>query len=146
MEDVYKIIQEMEERIAELPVGYIFRKTIKGKVHHYRQWREGGKIKSKYIRESDLAEIQYQIGERKQLEERVKELRKQFPIQDTKDRRLITNFTTGDALQRMVQNVSDLKKRDCFAKLVQYLRDDKNWTRVCVVYGLRRTGKTTMLF
>lgn len=46
MEDVYKIIREMEERIAELPVGYISRKTIKGKVHHYRQWRKVEKSKA----------------------------------------------------------------------------------------------------
>lgn len=146
MEDVYEVIHQMEERIAELPVGHISRKIIKGKVYHYRQWREDGKIKSKYIRESDLAQIQYQIGERKQLEERVKELRKQFPIQDSNDKKLITNFRTGDALQRMVRNVKGLQKRDCFEKLIQYVRDDRNWTRVCVIYGLRRTGKTTMLF
>ena len=78
MDDIFEVIQRIEERIEEPPAGYISRKNIKGKVQHYRQWRENGKIESKYIRESDLAEIQYQIGERKQLEERLKELRKQI--------------------------------------------------------------------
>ena len=68
MEDVYKIIREMKKRIAELPVGYISRKTIKGKVHHCRQWREGGKIKSNSPREGCLmrhfADIYQQIADK----------------------------------------------------------------------------------
>lgn len=146
MEDVYEIIRRIEERIAGLPAGYISRKTIKGKVQHYRQWREDGKIKSKYIREDELEEIRDQIGERKQLEERLKELKKQVPIREVKAMKFETNLITGAALGSMVRNVRELEKRDCFEKLVRYLRDDKNWTRVCAVYGLRRTGKTTMLY
>ena len=71
MDDIYEIMRRMEERIAELPAGYISRKTIRGKTCHYRQWREDGKLKSKYIREEDLEEIKSQIGERKQLEARL---------------------------------------------------------------------------
>ena len=146
MDDIFEVIQRIEERIEELPAGYISRKNIKGKVQHYRQWRENGKVKSKYIRESDLAEIQYQIGERKQLEERLKELRKQIPIIDLQEKKFETHCVTDDTLSRMVQHVRNYQKRDCFEKLQRYLHDERNWTRVCVVYGLRRTGKTTMLF
>lgn len=146
MDDIYEIIHDIEERIAGLPAGYISRKTIKGKVQHYRQWREDGKIKSKYIREDEVEKIREQIGERKQLEERLKELKKQVPVQETKEMKLETNCQTGSALGATVQNVRGLEKRDCYEKLTRYLRDEKNWTRVCAVYGLRRTGKTTMLF
>ncbi len=66
MDDRYERIRRMEKRIAELPAGSISRKTMKGKVRHYRQWREDGKIKSKYIRDDELEEIRDQIGERKQ--------------------------------------------------------------------------------
>lgn len=146
MDDVYEAIRRMEERIAKLPAGYISRKTIKGKVRHYRQWREDGKLKSKYIREDELKEIQDQIGERKQLEERQKELKKRVPMQKVKEMEFETNIKTGAMLGRMVRNVRGFGKRDCFDKLMRYLRDEKNWTRVCVLYGLRRTGKTTMLY
>lgn len=163
MDDIYEILRAMEERIAELPQGYISRKTIRGKTCHYRQWREDGKIKSKYIREEDLEEIKSQIGERKQLEERRKELKKQCTVKKEKavnssdwipayqknrtpTGKFETNFRMGDVLNRMVKNVRSFKKRDCFARLAKYLEDDKNWTRVCVIYGLRRTGKTTMLY
>lgn len=146
MDDIYAIMKRMEERIAELPAGYISRKTIRGKTCHYRQWREDGKIKSKYIREEDLEEIRSQIGERKQLEERLKEIKKQHPVKKEEDVKLETNFRMGDALTRMVRNVRNFKKRDCFERVEKYLKDDENWTRVCVIYGLRRTGKTTMLY
>lgn len=146
MDDVYEMIHRIEERIAELPAGYISRKTIKGKVQHYRQWRENGKLKSKYIREDGLEEIRDQIGERKQLEEWLKELKKEVPIQKVKAMKLKTNFQTGAVLEAMVRNVRSFEKRDCFDKLIRYLRDAKNWTRVCAVYGLRRTGKTAMLY
>ncbi|MFQ9801470.1 MAG: hypothetical protein ACLR23_24060 [Clostridia bacterium] len=76
----------------------------------------------------------------------MKELKKQVPIQEVKAMKFETNLITGAALGSMVRNVRELEKRDCFEKLVRYLRDDKNWTRVCAVYGLRRTGKTTMLY
>ena len=46
----------------------------------------------------------------------------------------------------MFHHVRNFKKRDCFEKLQRYLHDERNWTRVCVVYGFRRTDKTTMLF
>lgn len=80
------------------------------------------------------------------MEERLKELRKQIPISDLQEKRFEAHCVTDDTLSRMVQHVRNYQKRDCFEKLQRYLHDERNWTRVCVVYGLRRTGKTTMLF
>ena len=42
-------IEALEMEIAALPVGYISRKTINGKVKQYHQWTENGKKKSKYL-------------------------------------------------------------------------------------------------
>lgn len=36
------------------------------------------------------------------------------------------------------------KKRDCYAQLMDYLHSSS--TRVCALYGLRKTGKRTMMF
>lgn len=55
-----------------------------------------------------------------------------------------TAVVTGDALNAMAASVRKFEKRDCFGQLVDYLNSDSN-DRVCIVYGLRRTGKTTML-
>ena len=58
----------VEKRISELPPGYISKKTIRGKTQYYLQWRENGKIKSKYIRAENVEDIQKQIEERKKLQ------------------------------------------------------------------------------
>ena len=56
-----------------------------------------------------------------------------------------TNIKTGDDLIPLCHIVSSFKKRDCYKYLKNYLEGDYAG-RVCILYGLRRTGKTTMLF
>ncbi len=55
-----------------------------------------------------------------------------------------TNVVTGEALKAMSNEARGLEKRDCFGSLMKYLKSQCG-SRVCVLYGLRRTGKTTML-
>lgn len=55
-----------------------------------------------------------------------------------------TNVVTGSALGGMVNAVSNFDKRDCFNSLMKYLKSQCG-SRICILYGLRRTGKTTML-
>ena len=55
-----------------------------------------------------------------------------------------TNVVTGPALLALSENVRGWQKRDCFRKLDAYLRGPE-CDRVCLLYGLRRTGKTTLL-
>ena len=73
MTDGYELIERIQKRIAELPIGYISQKNIRGKTSYYRQWRENGKLKSKYIRADELESVRAQIEERKVLEEKLKE-------------------------------------------------------------------------
>ncbi|HBA48404.1 MAG TPA: ATPase, partial [Lachnospiraceae bacterium] len=56
-----------------------------------------------------------------------------------------TNVTTGEALKKLLHHVRRYEKRDCFEKLHRYLYGS-GYGRVCILYGLRRTGKTTLLF
>ncbi len=55
-----------------------------------------------------------------------------------------TSIVTGSALGAMVNAVHDFDKRDCFDSLMKYLKSQCG-SRICILYGLRRTGKTTML-
>ena len=55
-----------------------------------------------------------------------------------------TNVITGSALLEFAKGVDGWEKRDCYAKLEQYLYGGGR-DRVCLLYGLRRTGKTTLL-
>lgn len=61
-------INELRNSISELPIGYISKKNINGKTCYYRQWKESGKVKSKYIPDSEVSYIAQLIEERKKLE------------------------------------------------------------------------------
>ena len=54
-------IQELERQIAGLPIGYISKKTINGKVRYYHQWTENRKKHSQYLRDGEMEVLQEQI-------------------------------------------------------------------------------------
>ena len=55
-----------------------------------------------------------------------------------------TSVVIGKGLVAMSQGVKGWGLRDCFWQLEDYLYSNES-DRVCLVFGLRRTGKTTML-
>ena len=55
-----------------------------------------------------------------------------------------TNVKAGDDLISLCKVVSSYKKRDCFQHLSNFINGNYDG-RVCILYGLRRTGKTTLL-
>lgn len=57
---------------------------------------------------------------------------------------LISNFSIGQILKDFAEPVRNFKKRDCFDIIKNYVYG-KTQDKVCLVYGLRRTGKTTLL-
>lgn len=56
-----------------------------------------------------------------------------------------TNVVTGDKLKAFGDKVKGYKKRDCFSLLKKFIDGDYSG-KICILYGLRRTGKTTLLF
>lgn len=51
---------------------------------------------------------------------------------------------TGDSLQKELDRVSNLRKRFIFEDVINFLKADKS-NDVGILYGVRRTGKTTLL-
>ena len=143
-------LTELEERIAELPIGYISKKTIAGKVRFYLQWTEEGKKKSKYVDDVLAEKLRSQIEERKQLQARVKEIKALLPRTVRKTKRAVddmqfqTNVMVGERLHSFFSSVLGYKKRACFATLQEYLYGNVH-DKVFILYGLRRTGKTTLI-
>lgn len=139
-------INELKNEISKLPVGYISKKNIKGKIRYYHQWTELGKVKSKYIKDGELEKLQEQIERRRELQSELKKLEKEvpkmkfIPISD-----FYTKISSGEELLKMTETVERYEKRNCY-NLIQKFLNLPAEPRVCVVYGLRRTGKTTMLF
>ena len=64
----------IRKELQDLPKGYISRKTIKGKEYFYLQFREDGKIRSRYIKREHLQSFQEKIELRKKDESALKEL------------------------------------------------------------------------
>ena len=139
-----KMIQELEKQIAELPVGYISKKTINGKIQYYHQWTEGGKKRSQYLRDGEMEPLREQIEQRKSLQAQLKELRTGMPKVRQPKLDFETSVIIGKGLEAMSQGVKNWELRDCFDQLEGYLYG-KEYDRVCLVFGLRRTRKTTML-
>ena len=56
-----------------------------------------------------------------------------------------TNVVTGTGLQALANSVAKYGKRDCFSTLQKFVTGSYDG-KICILYGLRRTGKTTLLF
>lgn len=147
----YKMeIEDLEIQISMLPRGYISKKNINGNLYHYRQWTENGKVKSKFIKKNELETVTAQIAKRKELEQRVKNLKSKLKeieipqILVSPKQRYHTNVVFGTALQDIAETMRGFYKRDCFEELYYYLNSDIT-DKVCIVYGLRRTGKTALI-
>ena len=147
MEDINIQISDLESQIASLPVGYISKKMINGKERYYQQWTENGKIKSKYIKNEEVEEFQKKIEFRKSLQSKLSELKSSAAFIETpsiKDAKFNLRIIYGTDLKDFASQTKDFHKRDCFTQIQKYLYSD-TLDKVCLVYGLRRTGKTTML-
>ena len=73
----------IEKVIESLPRGYISVKTISGHQYYYRQWREGSRIISSYVPESYLNVVKQKIEIRKQNEQLLKILKKDYKKAET---------------------------------------------------------------
>ena len=56
-----------------------------------------------------------------------------------------TNVVTGGGLRALSNSVERYQKRDCFALLQKFITGEYAG-KIGILYGLRRTGKTTLLF
>jgi len=139
-------IEELESLIAKLPQGNITYKTIHGKKQPYLQWTEKGKTKSKYIKISERETVIEQVSLRRALQEELKTLKAETASLglEVTSVSFETNVVIGRDLYAMIEGVRDWEKRDCFEQVQKYI-NGSGYGRVCLVYGLRRTGKTTML-
>jgi len=126
--------------LEKLPIGSISRKKIAGKTRYYRQWVEGGRTKSTYLKESEVEDVRRQIERRREL---VRLLR---PYGAAKKRLAIRDsaIKTGRELSDWADFVSGWDFRDVFPDIVKFLRWPAE-SKVLIVFGIRRTGKTTML-
>ena len=138
-------ITDLEQQIAELPAGSVTKKTINGNVYFYHRWTENKKRREKYIPANELENFRAQIERRKALEQELKALKKQLPKAKSANlSAFTTNVRTGEALRSFAASVRGYRRRECFWQLHDFVYGEPQ-DKVFILYGLRRTGKTTMI-
>ena len=140
-------IADLEQQIAELPAGSVTKKTINGNAYFYHRWTEDKKRREKYIPAEEVDSFWEQIERRKELEKELKVLQKQLPkksVSAASAHTFATNIRTGEALRTFSASVRKYRKRECFQQLHDYIYGEQQ-DKVFILYGLRRTGKTTMI-
>ncbi len=137
-------IKYLQEMIYKLPKGNITFKNINGKKYPYLQWTENGKQFTRIIKAEEFEELQMKINYRKELENKIQDFKLEKKSLDILHRDYYSNIKVGDDLISFVEPIKKYKKRECYNKLYEYVYGDST-DRVFILYGLRRTGKTTLM-
>lgn len=147
-EELMSRIVELEREIAMLPEGSITKKKINEKEYYYHRITRNGKRVENYISFEAVSELKNQIDRRKKLEKELKEVKKQIIPEKTSGKEEQLNFKTtvrtGSRLSTQIAVTKKYRKRECIHELREYIFGNRT-DKVFVIYGLRRTGKTTMI-
>ena len=145
--EILKRIEELEREIALLPSGSIAVKRIKDKEYYYHRINENGMRRETYVDFDKVDELRSQIEKRKVLAKELKELKRQLP-KTPKIKTELPTFSTyvrvGEQLDGMAATVAKYKKRACYEAIHDYVFGEQQ-DKVFILYGLRRTGKTTLI-
>lgn len=141
-------ILQIQREIDSLPKGSITVKRINGKEYEYWQFRENGRQITRRVKGEELDTLRVRISERKRLEQLLKKAGEKKQAGNDPVNRENEGFHSliriGDDLMRFAEPVKDFRKREIFDQLEAYLNSPGS-DRVFILYGLRRTGKTTMI-
>ena len=141
-EKIIERIAEIEREIAVLPTGGVSKKNVHGKVYYYHRITQNGKRMEKYVKAEDVDELKSNIEKRKKLEKELKKLKQYMPKEKNLDFK--TKVIVGNRLKSLVSITRNYKKRECIQMLRDYIFKDID-DKVFILYGLRRTGKTTLI-
>ena len=135
-------IAEIEREIAVLPAGGVSKKNVHGNIYYYHRITQNGKRIENYVKADEVDELISNIEKRKKLEKELKKLKQCMPKEKNLDFK--TKVLVGDRLKSLVSVIRNYKKRECIQMLRDYIFKDIA-DKVFILYGLRRTGKTTLI-
>ena len=150
-ENIYNQLAEIEREIAVLPEGSITKKKIRDKDYYYHRVTRDGKRIENYVSFDQVPDLKEKIEKRKTLEKKLKELKRMLPNEKQtagrikeKELDFKTKVRTGRQLESQIEITRKYRKRECIRVLRDYIFGPVQ-DRVLIIYGLRRTGKTTMI-
>jgi GTPase SAR1 family protein len=147
-----KEIEKLQKEIDKLPAGGVTKKKINNTYYFYHQWKDAtGKRHYDLVTEAEFTNLKAQIEKRRELEKRLKAYQKEIQLktptsagQDVLSLNLTSNAMLGARLSVMAEQAKGYEKRDCYEILKNYVYSRES-DKVCLIYGLRRTGKTTLI-
>ncbi|MCD8081416.1 MAG: AAA family ATPase [Bacteroides sp.] len=138
-------VEYYREQVAQAPAGNITYKTINGKRYPYLQWRDEktGKQRSRIVKSDELDELSEKIAMRKEFERRIKEADRNASFSSV-EASFFTTVLRGRELEEFAAPTAQWKRRECYTRLHDFIYGNST-DRVFILYGLRRTGKTTLI-
>lgn len=144
--DILNRIEELEREIAALPIGSIAVKKVRGKEYYYHRITINKKRTETYVDFDQADKLRAQIEKRKELELELKEIKRSIPPK--RKTKAVHEYNTyvriGEKLKSLSSPVKKYKRRECYSSLYDYVFGEHQ-DKVFILYGLRRTGKTTLI-
>lgn len=140
-------VEEIKSKIESLPAGGLTTKTIKGKAYTYYQWSENGKQRSRIVKDDEIEILKTQIEQRKEFQAQLRNMdlgNLSAAAKTDEVPSFITDVRIGKSLDDFSSSIKNYKKRELYSKIEQYVYGDSH-DKVFILYGLRRTGKTTLI-
>ena len=144
-------VETIKKQILSLPKGSITYKNIRGSRRMYLQWYEDGKKVSRYIKKDEEVSTRELVEKIKRLENELALTGKTVSLSNDGNysetaiiKKYETNVVSGMELRKMCTATDKYGRRDCYRYLEAFLNKVQDG-KVCIVYGLRRTGKTFMI-
>ncbi len=143
-------IAKIEREIAILPEGSITKKKIRDKEYYYHRITLNGKRIENYLDFEEVPVLRTQIEKRKRLEKQLKELKylivpEEGTMQENEEPLTFkTTVRVGNLLKSQIALTKKYRKRECLKELREYIFGGQQ-DKMFILYGLRRTGKTTMI-
>ena len=114
--------------------GSIFKRIISGKEYYYYQYLEDGKQVSKTISKLEAYDIAFSL------------YFKGRDVDEFKSHNFNLQVQYGASLISMTKVYDLYKRRYCYQDVSKYINSERTGGKVLILYGLRRTGKTTLIF
>ena len=115
-------------------IGNINKKVISGGEYYYHQYRENGKMISKSISIEEAYDLAFKIY-----------YSNDYDLDDFNSHKFKTDVSYGASLFSLERGYRQYKKRYSYEEIIDYINGQQTG-KVLILYGLRRTGKTTLIF
>lgn len=149
MNELEQRISDIEEEIAALPQGSLTTKKVGKNIYTYHRVIRDKKRTEKYVPAEQIDQLRQHIEKRKELEKELRNLQSKLPKARFAKKKSVdagkfkTSVRMGEQLASLVNQVKKYKQRVCIGKLREYIFGEQQ-DKIFILYGLRRTGKTTM--